>query len=99
MRCEHFCSVRRRALVLNSALLRTRRCDGTSVGAREGYRRLEMDKEIRINAEVSIIIRRHSAAMVEVYRQGVLVWKAVVPQSIQQAYWLRRMTVHEDGKP
>jgi len=35
-----------------------------------------MDKEMRINAQISIIIRRHSAAVVDVYRHGVLVWKS-----------------------
>lgn len=35
-----------------------------------------MDAEMRINDQISIIIRRHSAAVVEVYRHGVLVWKS-----------------------
>jgi hypothetical protein len=35
-----------------------------------------MDVEMRINKQISIIIRRHSAAVVEVYRHGVLVWKS-----------------------
>jgi hypothetical protein len=43
-----------------------------------------MDTEMRINEQISIIIRRHSAAVVEVYRHGVLVWKAGTPHSVQQ---------------
>jgi hypothetical protein len=35
-----------------------------------------MDAEMRINEQISIIIRRHSAAVVEVYRHGVLVWRS-----------------------
>ena len=43
-----------------------------------------MDAEMRINEQVSIIIRRHSAAVVEVYRHGVLVWKSVARHPVQQ---------------
>ena len=31
---------------------------------------------MRINEQITIIILRHSAAVVDVYRHGVLVWKA-----------------------
>ena len=62
-----------------------------------------MGKEIRINDQVSIVIRRHSTAMVEVYRHGVLVWKTIVPLSMQHStqhgYQTRRrhVTVHPGG--
>ena len=36
---------------------------------------------MRINEQITIIIRRHSAAVVDVYRHGVLVWKASEPHS------------------
>lgn len=39
------------------------------------------DTEMRINEQITIILRRHSAAVVEVYRHGVLVWKAGEPHS------------------
>ena len=42
------------------------------------------DTKMRINEQISIIIRRHSAAVVEVYRHGVLIWKTGAPHSVQQ---------------
>jgi hypothetical protein len=36
---------------------------------------------MRINEQITIVIRRHSAAVVDVYRRGVLVWKAGEPHS------------------
>lgn len=33
------------------------------------------DTEVRINQEVTLIVRRRPAAVIEVYRHGVLVWK------------------------
>lgn len=62
-----------------------------------------MGTEIRINEEVSIIIRKHSAGMVEVYRHGVLVWKTLVTHPTQHgvqddSLTLRRhVTVHLNG--
>jgi hypothetical protein len=37
------------------------------------------DMKMRINEQITVIVRRHSAAVVEVYRHGVLVWKTGEP--------------------
>jgi hypothetical protein len=34
---------------------------------------------MRINEHITIIVRRYSASVIEVYRHGVLVWKAGEP--------------------
>ena len=56
------------------------------------------DTEMRINEHISIIIRRHSAAVVEIYRHGVLVWKAHASHSVQQDSLTapQHVTVHLD---
>jgi hypothetical protein len=75
-----------------------------NVAGVSGNTAFKMGTEIRINEKVSIIIRRHSAAVVEVYRQGMLVWKkTTVPPSMPHATHhgsptLRRhVTAHPDG--
>ena len=45
-------------------------------GRPEKVKVLSTDLEMRINGQITVIVRRHSAAVVEVYRHGVLVWKA-----------------------
>ena len=37
---------------------------------------ISQDTEVRINESITVIVRRFSASGVEVYRDGVLVWKA-----------------------
>ncbi|HEY3476875.1 MAG TPA: hypothetical protein VGK56_19815 [Anaerolineales bacterium] len=55
---------------------------------------------MRINEQISIIIRRHSAAVVEVYRHGVLVWKAGTEYSALQDSLTaaQHVTVHLDSE-
>jgi hypothetical protein len=59
-----------------------------------------MDMKMRINEQISIIIRRHSAAVVEVYRHGVLIWKTGTPHSVQQGSLtaLQLVTVQLDSE-